>query len=95
LTDDALADLNALPIWLQRIAESFIMDTLAKDPVRASSTPAKLDHGREVGARSNLQVGPVDGLLHQLTFLFQYGEDEAKIKITQIGYLPVRLPGDW
>jgi hypothetical protein len=91
LTEEAEAALNALPVWLQRDAESYISDILAKDPVRAASKPERGVLGREVGARSNLQIGPIDGAIHHLTFLFRFSQDETKIEITAIGYMPVRL----
>ena len=36
LSDSALAELSALPVWLQSAAETQIIDHIAKDPVRAS-----------------------------------------------------------
>jgi len=51
-------------------------------------------YGRSVAARSIHQVGPIAGVVHHLTFLFHYTEDETKIVITAIGYMPVRLPDE-
>jgi hypothetical protein len=70
---------------------SSISVTRANDPVRVSEKVPAPDGGRAIGTRSTHQVGPIDGVLHQLTFLWHYGGDEKTIKVTAIGYMRVRL----
>jgi hypothetical protein len=91
LTPDAADQLAKLPPWLQGAAESHMFNRIAPNPVGASIRVTSVN-GRAIGAYSSLQVGPIDGYLHQLTFIFRYCDNEKRIEITSIGYMPVEPP---
>jgi hypothetical protein len=94
LTPDAEADLAALPVWIQDAAETYLRERLAKNPVMESETVSPPLFGRVLGTRATHQVGPIEGAIHHLTFLFHYAPGETTLIITAIGYMPVVPPED-
>jgi hypothetical protein len=94
LTPDAESDLLALPVWLRDAAEEYLFKRLARNPVSESEKPRRLRFGREIGGRATHQVGPLEGAIHHLTFLFRYATNENTIIITAVGYMPVVAPED-
>jgi hypothetical protein len=86
LTSKAESEFNALPVWLQGIVESHLLE-LAKSPSALSRRVVSPPYPPG-GMMYEFSHGPIDGTLHRFAVFFRYSQDETRLVVFAIGYSP-------